>query len=117
VNHINIRPVDFDNEEELKKGLKKACPPVQPSTLFKRHLAYELSLKSGTKARDFSIWSKPLLWLSLGSACSISLIICGIFSVPQGNSVVYSGAAYSDESSSSSFQPVLSDNTFHLYPG
>jgi hypothetical protein len=115
VNHIKIRPVDFDNEEELKKGLKKACPPVQPSALFERHMAYELSLKSETRTRDISIWNRPVLWVSLGLACSISLIVCGIISVPQGNSVVYTGAAYSEESSSSNFQPDLSDRTYQYY--
>jgi hypothetical protein len=117
VNHIKIRPVDFENEDELKKGLKKACPPVKPSVLFKRHLAYELSLKSGEKTRDIPIWSRPVLWVSLGLTCSISLIICGIAAVPQGNSIVYSGAAISEESSSFNYQPDFSDYSQRYFFG
>lgn len=100
---IKIRPVDFDNEEELKKVLKKACPQVQASNLFKRHMAFELSLRIRASSRDYvPVWSRPAFWVGVGAVYAAALIFLGFISIPSGNTAIYSNATYSDNSSTSS---------------
>ncbi len=123
VDKIKIRPVDFDNEEELKKVLKRACPPAQASTLFKRHMNFELSLRIRAQSRNYvPMWSKPAFWVGVGAVYAAALIFLGLISIPSGNTVIYSNSTYSDNSSSSSspsssLQPSGSDDSLQPYVG
>ncbi len=115
---IRVRPVDFDNEEEFAKIIKKACPPVKTSPLFKRHMAIELSLRIRQPHGYIPIWGKPAFWVGAGAVYAVALILVGLMLTHTANTPIYSHSMDSNSSSSSSNQqPVPSDDTNQPYSG
>jgi len=77
--------VSFNNDDDLKRLLRKYYQPAAASSDFKEklHKLVTESDRAIPDARPSNSWLKPLLWVSIGAVATVALIVLGIMFFPR----------------------------------
>ena len=72
--------MSFNNDDDLKRLLRKYYQPAAASSDFKEklHKLVTESDRAIPDARPSNSWLKPLLWVSVGAVATVALIVLGI---------------------------------------
>ena len=77
--------MSFNNDDDLKRLLRKYYQPAAASSDFKEklHKLVTESDRAIPDARPSNSWLKPLLWVSIGAVATVALIVLGIMFFPR----------------------------------
>jgi len=96
--------MSFNNDDDLKRLLRKYYQPAAASSGFKEKL-HKLVTESDQEipaTQPFKSWLKPLLWVSVGAVATVTLIILGIVFFPRQQPPVIVSATISQGTTTTS---------------